>query len=267
MASSLAKINLLLCVCKTAGTEQQKPAAAPSDVAENSTTDDTPKPSVPFGLVGSFSGNAADAVAFHIWDCAGQPVFGALHSLFMSGRAFEVRVLGPILAIYEFLCCLLQKNLHCSLPLPNPRYIVLLKGSSSEATSVDETADSLTSFVVVFRASNFTDEFSENCQKHLHILGDWLNLIALHARDAQVLLVGTHKDLLTAKQLEDAQCVVRRYVRKLHVCAKKIIRLQFPDSDSETTGRFFFDVDNKVCVIQSDSRMQTEFFVTLHCHH
>ena len=125
----------------------------------------------------------------------------------------------------------------------------MLKGSDSEANLADETADSLTSFVVVFRASNFTDEFSENCQRHLHILGDWLNLIALHARDAPVLLVGTHKDLLTAKQLKDAQSIVRKYVRRLHVCAKTIIRLQFPDSDSETKGRFFFDVDNKVCAI------------------
>ena len=115
---------------------------------------------------------------------------------------------------------------------------------------VDETADSLSSFVVVFRASNLTDEFSENCRRHLHILGDWLNLIALHARGAPVLLVGTHKDLLTAKQLEDAQNIVRTYVQRLHVCAKNMIRLHFPDSDSETNRRFFFGVDNKVCAIQ-----------------
>ena len=85
-------IYLLLYVCKITETEKQRPAAAPSDVTKDSKTD-IPKPSVPFGLVGSFSGNAADAVAFHIWDCGGQPVFGALHSLFMSGRAFEVRAL------------------------------------------------------------------------------------------------------------------------------------------------------------------------------
>lgn len=122
-----------------------------------------------------------------------------------------------------------------------------MKGlTNEEKTSDDETAGSLTSFVVVFRASNFTDEFSDNCQQHLHILGDWLNLIALHARDAPVLLVGTHKDLLTAKQLEDAQGVVRRYVLKLHVHVKKVIRIQFPDSATETKGRFFFDVNNKV---------------------
>lgn len=60
-------------------------------------TADSPKPKLPphaYRLIGTFSGKAADAVAFHIWDCAGQPVFNALHSLFMSGRVCEVRVLG-----------------------------------------------------------------------------------------------------------------------------------------------------------------------------
>ena len=58
---------------------------------------DSPKAKLPpqaYDLIGTFAGNAADAVSFHIWDCAGQPVFNALHSLFMSGRVCEVRVLG-----------------------------------------------------------------------------------------------------------------------------------------------------------------------------
>ena len=106
------------------------------------------------------------------------------------------------------------------------------------------TADSLTSFVLVFRAPDFVDEFSEKCKQHALILGNWFNLIALHARGAPVFLVGTHKDKLTAKQLENVQRVVRREMLKLKVCADKIIRLQLPDS-----GRFFFDVDNTVCPI------------------
>ena len=95
--------------------------------------------------------------------------------------------------------------------------------------------------MLVFRAPDFVDEFSEKCKRHAHILGNWFNLIALHARGAPVFLVGTHKDKLTAKQLENVQRVVRREMLKLKVCADKIIRLQLPDS-----GRFFFDVDNTV---------------------
>jgi hypothetical protein len=58
---------------------------------------DSPKAKLPapeYRLIGTFAGNAADAVSFHIWDCAGQPVFNALHSLFMSGRVCEVRGRG-----------------------------------------------------------------------------------------------------------------------------------------------------------------------------
>ena len=98
--------------------------------------------------------------------------------------------------------------------------------------------------MVVFRAPDFVDESSERCKQHAHILGNWFNLIALHARGAPVFLVGTHKDKLTAKQLENVQRVVRREVLKLKVCADKTIRLQLPDS-----GRFFFDVDNTVCLL------------------
>ena len=61
--------------------------------------------------------------------------------------------------------------------------------------------------MLVFRAPDFVDESSETCKKHAHILGNWFNLIALHARGAPVFLVGTHKDKLTAKQLEDVQRV------------------------------------------------------------
>ena len=70
-------------------------AAAHARVSIANSTADSPKPKLPtpYGLIGSFSGKAADAVAFHIWDCAGQSVFNALHSLFMSGRVSEVRVL------------------------------------------------------------------------------------------------------------------------------------------------------------------------------
>ena len=101
--------------------------------------------------------------------------------------------------------------------------------------------------MVVFRASNFVDEFSVKCLQHLLILGNWLNLIALHARGAPVFLVGTHKDLLTATQVEGVQRVVRAYVLKLNVCANKTIRIQLPDSGA--TGRFFFDVDTTVCLL------------------
>ena len=90
MSSSVLYINLLIYLC-TPGDPAQKRVAA---LAGRAT--DTSERSIPFGLVGSFSGNAADAIAFHIWDCGGQPVFGALHSLFMSGRVYDVRMQGPI---------------------------------------------------------------------------------------------------------------------------------------------------------------------------
>ena len=121
-------------------------------------------------------------------------------------------------------------------------------GLHDTQTSDHKTADSLTSFVVFFRAPDFVDERSENCKQHLHILENWLNLTALHARGAPVFLVGTHKDELTPGQLNVVQRVVGKYVRKLNVVVDKVIRIQLPP-DSGATGRVFFDVDNTVCLV------------------
>ena len=116
-------------------------------------------------------------------------------------------------------------------------------------TSGHETADSLTSFVLVFRAPDFVDESSETCKQHQLNLEHWFNLIALHARGAPVFLVGTHKDELRPGQLNGVQHVVRKYVRKkLKVLPDKAIRIQLPP-DSGATGRVFFDVDNTVCLL------------------
>ena len=119
-------------------------------------------------------------------------------------------------------------------------------GLDDAQTSGHETADSLTSFVLVFRAPDFVDESSETCKQHKLILEHWFNLIALHARGAPVFLVGTHKDELTPGQLNVVQRVVGKYVRKLNVVVDKVIRIQLPP-DSGATGRVFFDVDNTVC--------------------
>ena len=82
---------------------------------------DSPKAKLPphaYRLIGSFAGNAADAVSFKIWDCAGQPVFNALHSLFMSGRVCEVRVLGGETAFADTMpLCRFRTAAFCS-PLP-----------------------------------------------------------------------------------------------------------------------------------------------------
>ena len=121
-------------------------------------------------------------------------------------------------------------------------------GLDDAQTSGHEAADSLTSFVLVFRAPDFVDESSDQCKQHVHILEDWFNLIALHARGAPVFLVGTHKDKLTSKQLKDVQNVVRKRVRKLKVFVDKTIRIHLPP-DSDATGRVFFDVDNTVCLV------------------
>ena len=120
-------------------------------------------------------------------------------------------------------------------------------GLHDTQTSDHKTADSLTSFVVFFRAPDFVDELSEKCKQHLHILENWLNLTALHASGAPVFLVGTHKDELRPGQLEYVQRVVRKHVMKLKVCTDETIRLQLPDSGP--AGRFFFAVNNKVCLL------------------
>ena len=119
-------------------------------------------------------------------------------------------------------------------------------GVDDAQTSGHETADSLTSFVLIFRAPDFVDESSEKCKQHQLTLEHWFNLIALHARGAPVFLVGTHKDELRPGQLNVVQRVVGKYVRKLSVVVDKTIRIQLPP-DSGATGRVFFDVDNTVC--------------------
>ena len=119
-------------------------------------------------------------------------------------------------------------------------------GLDDAQPSGHESADSLTSFVLVFRAPDFVDEFSETCKQHQLTLGHWFHLIALHARGAPVFLVGTHKDELRPGQLNVVQRVVGKYVRKLSVVVDKTIRIQLPP-DSGATGRVFFDVDNTVC--------------------
>ena len=121
-------------------------------------------------------------------------------------------------------------------------------GLDDAQTSAHETADSVTSFVLVFRAPDFVDEFSETCKQHQLTLGHWFNLIALHARGAPVFLVGTHKDELRPGQLKVVQRVVGKYVRKLNVVVDKVIRIQLPP-DSGATERVFFDVDNTVCLL------------------
>ena len=121
-------------------------------------------------------------------------------------------------------------------------------GLDDAQTSDHETADSLTSFVLVFRAPDFVDESSETCKQHQLNLEHWCNLIALHARGAPVFLVGTHKDELRPGQLKVVQRVVGKYVRKLNVVVDKAIRIQLPP-DFDATGRVFFDVDNTVCLL------------------
>ena len=121
-------------------------------------------------------------------------------------------------------------------------------GLGDAQPSGHETADSLTSFVPVFRAPGFVDEFSEKCKQHLHTYGNWFNLIVLHARGAPVFLVGTHKDELRPGQLKVVQRVVGKYVRKLNVVVDKVIRIQLPP-DSGATERVFFDIDNTVCLL------------------
>ena len=94
-----------------------------ASTANTASAADSPKAKLPapaYRLMGSFAGNAADAVSFHIWDCAGQPVFNALHSLFMSGRVCEVRVLGAETVLEDTLSlCHFRTVAFCS---PSPTH-------------------------------------------------------------------------------------------------------------------------------------------------
>ena len=102
--------------------------------------------------------------------------------------------------------------------------------------------------MVVFSAADVAEPNGDT--DHLQILCDWLNLIGLHANGAPVLLVGTHKDQLTAEQLAQVHDHVRGRVSTMQIVREARIRIQKPGAGAcASTGQHcFFAVDNTVRV-------------------
>ena len=78
----------------------------------------------------------------------------------------------------------------------------------------------------------------------LRFFGHWLNSIAVHAHDAPVLLVGTHKDQLQneSESLKEAQEILANFLGTLPVTLRGILqRIARPESDEK---RYFFAVNN-----------------------
>lgn len=174
-------------------------------------------------LVLRFSGDNKH-VTFNVWDCGGQPVFNAMHSLFMTGATQD----GG-------------------------------EGDGDDGGSTPNThkryTGALAVFAVVFNIRHLVSARTQ--QECLHFLSYWLNQIAVQAPGAPVLLIGTHKDTVTTKDVGLAQKLVRRHVKQLYMYSRlNIVRPTAGMDKGKATGGvgvgglgggptpWFFPVDN-----------------------
>ena len=129
-------------------------------------------------LVLQFSDSQANHVTFNVWDCGGQPVFDAMHSLFMSAATQD------------------------------------LSGSDDADASY---TGALAVFAVVFSICDLASPSPQTQQRCLHFLFYWLNQIAVQAPGAPILLIGTHKDAASDQDIALAHRLLRRHIKQLYM--------------------------------------------------
>ena len=129
-------------------------------------------------LVLRFSDSQTNHVTFNVWDCGGQPVFDAMHSVFMSAATQN------------------------------------LSGNDGVNTSY---TGALAVFAVVFSICDLASPSPKTQQRCLHFLFYWLNQIAVQAPGAPVMLIGTHKDAASDEDIALSHKLLRRHIKQLYM--------------------------------------------------